>query len=109
MATLTVRAEPSVKPRASGVEPECVHCVGGWLLCKSTASGKHLSLAVHAADPRLTDYELLLENLRDLKDGKDIQASLPCSHCVAPGVSSALWQLMLRHAVEKGPLAHMTV
>ena len=26
-------------------------------------------------DPRLTDYELLLENLRDLKDGKDIQAS----------------------------------
>ena len=26
-------------------------------------------------DPRLTDYELLLENLRDLKEGKDIQAS----------------------------------
>ena len=25
--------------------------------------------------PRLTDYELLLENLRDLQAGKDIQAS----------------------------------
>ena len=34
-----------------------------------------LSLAMHAADPRLTDYELLLENLRGLKDGTDIQAS----------------------------------
>ena len=36
----------------------------------------NVSLAMHAADPRLTDYELLLENLRDLKDGKDIQASI---------------------------------
>ena len=35
-----------------------------------------MSLAMHAADPRLTDYELLLENLRDLKDGKDVQASI---------------------------------
>jgi len=28
----------------------------------------------------LTDYELLLENLRDLKDGKDIQASSGPAH-----------------------------
>ena len=35
-----------------------------------------MSLAMRAADPRLTDYELLLENLRDLKDGKDVQASI---------------------------------
>ena len=24
-------------------------------------------------DPRLTDYELLLSNIKDLKDGKDVQ------------------------------------
>ena len=38
-------------------------------------------------DPRLTDYELLLENLRDLKEGKDIQVSCsPQPSCAAGGV-----------------------
>lgn len=30
--------------------------------------------AFFAADPRLTDYELLLQNIADLKNGKDVQA-----------------------------------
>ena len=50
-------------------------------------------------DPRLTDYELLLENLRDLKEGKDIQASC-CSQRLhvsgasglAPQITSCRWR-----------------
>lgn len=29
-----------------------------------------------AADPRLTDYDLLLENLNDLRAGKDVEVPI---------------------------------
>ena len=41
-------------------------------------------------DPRLTDYELLLENLRDLKEGKDIQASCCFQRLHASGAGGLL-------------------
>ncbi len=36
-----------------------------------------------SADPRLTDYDTLLQNIKDLKSGQPTQVSTSSQHCVA--------------------------
>jgi hypothetical protein len=44
-------------------------------------------------DPRLTDYELLLSNIKDLKDGKDVQVCTAfCPTPCTPGVRAPHWR-----------------
>ena len=53
-----------------------------WLI---TNKGSTQDVCFHA-DPRLTDYDTLLQNIQDLKSGQPTQVSMPARHsaCAVP-------------------------